>query len=88
LTALSKADAPVSVTLTLDKGAGKILGWLIGMLVAFAFLAAFALAMAYSARDMAIKAETEFRLVDDWMQTHGIRKINGRYQFVEESHRE
>lgn len=81
---MSEAKAPVSLTLTIDKSIGKIAGWLVGLLVGFAFLSAFALAMAYFAHDQAVKAETEFRLVDDWMQQHGIRKVNGRYQVIEE----
>jgi hypothetical protein len=71
-------------TLSIDKSVSKIAGWVIGLLLGLSFIAAFALFMAYDARDKAIKTETEFQLVDDWMQQHGIRKgPDGRYQVIE-----
>lgn len=82
---MSEAKAPVSLTLTIDKSVGKIAGWVIGLLIGFAFLSAFSLSMAYMARDQSIKTETEFQLVDDWLQAHGVRKgSDGRYHWVEE----
>ncbi len=89
LPVLSEAKAPVSLTLTIDKSVGKVAGWLLGCviaaLVAASVLSSLAIAFALNARDQAIKAETEFRLVDDWMQQHGVRKVNGRYQVTEKS---
>lgn len=35
-------------------------------------------------KDRTILAETEMRLVDDWLVTHGVEKRNGRYVFKEE----
>lgn len=81
---LQSTDGNFHYHLSIDKSISKIAGWMIAVLVAMSFLSAFALAMAFVARDQAIKAETEFRLIDDWMQQHGIRKVNGRYVFIEE----
>lgn len=53
-------------------------------LIASVVLAALALAYANFAMDQAIKAETELRLIDDWLVQHGVEKRDGKYVFKEE----
>lgn len=82
---LSKADAPVTVSLTIDKSVKTVAGWVIGLLIATVVLSVSAMIYADFARDAAIKAETELRLIDDWMMTHGVVKRDGKYVFKEET---
>lgn len=81
---MSEAKAPVTVSLTLDRSVNKVAGWLIGSLIAAIAISVLALATAWHAKDMAIKAETELRLVDDWLVQHGVEKRDGKYVFKEE----
>ncbi len=81
---MSKADAPVTVSLTIDKSVKTVAGWLILLLVASVVFSVLALAYANFARDSAIKAETELQLIDDWLVTHGVVKRDGKYVFKEE----
>ena len=82
---LSEAKAPVTVSLTIDKSVRTVAGWLIALLVTSVVFAVLAFAYANFARDSAIKAETELRLVDDWLSTHGVVKKSGKYVFKEET---
>lgn len=81
---MSEAKAPVTVSLTIDKSVKTVAGWLILLLVASVVFSALSLAYANFARDSAIKAETELRLIDDWLVQHGVEKRDGRYVFKEE----
>lgn len=47
--------------LSIDKSISKIAGWVIALLVALAFLTAFAAFTAWDARDASIKTETELK---------------------------
>lgn len=81
---LQKTEGNFHWVLSIDKSVNKVAGLVLGLLVLIGILSGAALAFALVARDQAIKAETELRLIDDWLVQHGVEKRNGKYVFKEE----